>query len=279
LFFGNVGFDAQGRMLYVLQVRGANSYTVRSGETGPWYMTAPDSSFLVRFDLGLRKLDTIGILRSARNRAVITRNEGGGTTFTQTVYPIQVVDDWTVMPDGTLAMIRGRDYHVDWLGPDGQWSATPKVVFEWEHLDDSTKRTLVDSAVTRTQFFIDSLNQARAAADAANGSGNGRGGRGGAGSPSFRQVYMGADLADVPDYRPAIRQAATRADADGNLWIRTTLIIDKRVVYDIVNRKGELIDRVQLPRNRGLAGFGPGVIYMSVLDSLKVAHLERARIK
>jgi hypothetical protein len=50
-------------------------------------------------------------------------------------------------------------------------------------------------------------------------------------------------------------------------------------VYDVVNRKGELIDRVQLPLNRVLAGFGAnGVVYLAVRDGT-TAHLEKARIK
>jgi hypothetical protein len=55
--------------------------------------------------------------------------------------------------------------------------------------------------------------------------------------------------------------------------------VDARPVYDIINRKGELIDRVQLPANRVLAGFGEGgVVYLAVRDGA-TAHLERARIK
>ena len=68
-------------------------------------------------------------------------------------------------------------------------------------------------------------------------------------------------------------------DLDGNLWIRTSQNVDGRPVYDVVDRKGELIDRVQLPANRVLAGFGEnGVVYLAVRDGA-TAHLEKARIK
>jgi hypothetical protein len=69
------------------------------------------------------------------------------------------------------------------------------------------------------------------------------------------------------------------ADVDDNLWIRTTTVIDGRPVYDVVNRRGELFDRVQLPRYRTIAGFGPGVVYMAVTDANGVVRLERARVK
>lgn len=81
----------------------------------------------------------------------------------------------------------------------------------------------------------------------------------------------------LPDYRPAFRQAAARGDADGNLWIRTSKIVNGGAVYDVINAKGELVDRVQLPPGRVIAGFGPGgVVYMGVLDGA-TARLERAR--
>jgi hypothetical protein len=85
-------------------------------------------------------------------------------------------------------------------------------------------------------------------------------------------------LQDIPDYVPAFKQAALRADADGNLWIRTTTVVDDRPVYDVVNRQGVLVDRVQLPPFRTIAGFGHGVVYMAVKDAAGVVHLERARI-
>jgi sugar lactone lactonase YvrE len=84
---------------------------------------------------------------------------------------------------------------------------------------------------------------------------------------------------ELPDYKPPFTPGSTRADADGNLWIRTSQNLNARPVYDVINRKGELIDRVQLPQNRVLVGFGPnGVVYLAVRDGT-TAHLEKARIK
>jgi sugar lactone lactonase YvrE len=84
---------------------------------------------------------------------------------------------------------------------------------------------------------------------------------------------------ELPDYKPAFIPGSTRVDADGNLWIRTSQNLNARPVYDMINRKGELIDRVQLPQNRVLVGFGAnGVVYLAVRDGA-TAHLEKARIK
>jgi sugar lactone lactonase YvrE len=84
---------------------------------------------------------------------------------------------------------------------------------------------------------------------------------------------------ELPDYKPAFAPGSTRADADGNLWIRTSQNVNGIPVYNVVNRSGELIDRVQLPQNRVLVGFGPGgVVYLAVRDG-STAHLEKARVK
>ena len=89
---------------------------------------------------------------------------------------------------------------------------------------------------------------------------------------------MGTNHPTVADFERIVA-AATRADADGNLWIRTSQNVDGRPVYNVINRKGELIDRVQLPANRALIGFAPGgIAYLAVRDG-QIAHLERARIR
>jgi hypothetical protein len=85
--------------------------------------------------------------------------------------------------------------------------------------------------------------------------------------------------ADLPDYVPAFERGAVSADVDDNLWIRTSAVVNGEPVYDIANLRGELVDRVQLPRFRTIAGFGPGVIYMAVKDSTGAVHLERARAR
>jgi hypothetical protein len=93
-----------------------------------------------------------------------------------------------------------------------------------------------------------------------------------------REITM-VSPSELPDYKPAFVPGSTRADTDGNLWIRTSQNVGGVPVYNVINRKGELIDRVQLPKNRVLVGFGPGgVVYLAVREGT-TAHLEKARVK
>jgi hypothetical protein len=85
-------------------------------------------------------------------------------------------------------------------------------------------------------------------------------------------------LSEMPDYRPAFRQGSARGDADGNLWIRTSKSVNGGTVYDVINNKGELKDRILIPPGRVIAGWGPGgVVYMGVVDGT-ITRLERARV-
>src|SRR3954462_14168983 len=91
------------------------------------------------------------------------------------------------------------------------------------------------------------------------------------------------DLAEIPDYMPAYARTtgSLRADADGHLWIRPRPVGRNSggTIYDVVDRKGELIDRVQLPAGRRLMGFGPGgVVYLTVRDG-GATKIEEVRFK
>jgi hypothetical protein len=86
-------------------------------------------------------------------------------------------------------------------------------------------------------------------------------------------------LDEMPEYRPAFRQGAARADVDGKLWVRTTKIFNGGAVYDVIDHSGALVDRVLVPPGRVIAGFGPGgVVYMGVVDG-NITRLERARVR
>ena len=82
----------------------------------------------------------------------------------------------------------------------------------------------------------------------------------------------------LPDYWPPFSQGAAKADADGNLWIRTTAKRANAIggpIYDVINRAGILVDRVQVPPSRQIIGFGKGgVVYMAARDDTG-AWLER----
>ena len=298
--FGTPGFDSLGRLVYYAPVR--MRFTATPGGDMP-RLEPPDSAFVVRFDFAARKQDTVAVIRIPQSRSSVSRDDQGRFHVSMTAFPPRTVDDWAVTADGAIAVLRGQDYHVDWLNPDGTRTSTPKMPYAWERLSDEEKTALIDSTVKAMQVMLDSMparmqRAGLASAGAAGGAGRagGAGGGptiviraapGGPGGPgpspatnvSLVPTVKPAEPTDVPDYRPAFGQGAVRADREGNLWIRTSKVVEGRPVYDVVNRQGEVSDRVQLPPHRTIAGFAPGVVYMAVQDSTGVTHLEQARMK
>jgi len=300
--FGLPGIDARDRLVYhaaagaegviVQCCLGGNLRLMDSlgrSAASKQLLPKPDTAFVVAVDLGTRTTDTIGTIRIAYTRQrSVTDNQGFLTAIEQTRMPLPVVDGWAVLRDGSIAVVRGRDYHVDWFDARGR-SSSPKLPFAWERLDDARKLAIIDSTNKAEQALADERAQLRAGQLTGRGGAGASGGRGGGGGrgdglagPAEREIpgiIVPAELADVPDYVPPFSANAVYADADNNLWIRTSMLVDGRPVYDLVNRNGELFDRVQLPSFRTIAGFGPGVVYMAVQGSSGVVRLERARIR
>lgn len=98
--------------------------------------------------------------------------------------------------------------------------------------------------------------------------------------PQIRELSM-IPADELPDYRPPFLAGAARADADGNLWVRTNPAkpVPGGSVYDVISAQGELVDRLQLPPGYTIVGFGKGkIVYLSTRDASGV-HLARVRLR
>ena len=85
----------------------------------------------------------------------------------------------------------------------------------------------------------------------------------------------------LPDYKPPFAMSSMRGDEDGNLWIRINQMrpVAGTWLYDIVNRQGELFDRIQMPIARTLVGYGSGNIVYTLSRTPEGVKLERVRWK
>lgn len=309
---GNPGLDGRGRLVYrggfgrIIAGPGGAVTTAKTAGGGSSDAAAraasiasafeqPDTTALVRVDLATRKLDTAAFFKIPKNKMSVQQTDKG-ITVSNEINPLQTVDDWAVLADGSIALIRGQDYHVDFIRPDGSVTSSPKIAFDWQRLTDEDKVAIIDSAKT-------AFERARAAAP--NGANAMVAGPGGGGAPASGMVVMNfrmstgdgtggggvrtgdagngpqvnfVSASELPDYRPVFSQGAARGDADGNLWIRTSATRAGSVggfIYDVIGQHGELVDRIQIPSGRQIVGFGKGgVVYMMARDD-SGAWLER----
>jgi hypothetical protein len=277
-----VGADVRGRIVY----RGTPTLPPRAPGAPP--PPQADSIPIVRGDFATRKVDTLGMLGRPGDSppTMPVMGADGKTTFKMVINPVVFVDDWTMNADGAIAILRAHDYHIDWIDPDGTRRSSPKLPFDRRRMTDEDKLKVIDS--TRKVFEAFDL-----------------GGRGGMTLPEAQgrglseqalRVIVNSDgsktvpvtlefvpLNQIPDYMPPTRGGSMSADRDGNIWILPLTSAQSRkggLVYDVVNRAGELSERVEVPVGRSVVGFGRGgIVYLMSGDRTKGFMLERARMR
>lgn len=246
--------------------------------------TRPESSMVVRVDPETRRVDTLARLKTFPGSMMLRRN-GGPLRFT--AEPVPMLDEWAMTSDGSIGVVRGADYHIDWIRSDGTAHSTGKLPFDWKRLTDEEKQRLIDSTRDAESPKMSQLAAQRRPVAASGDGGMGRGGRGGAPAGSVVQgppapvEYVPPALKDMPDYYPPIRYHALLPDLDGNLWILPTSSAQSKngeLVYDVVNEKGAF-RRVRIPAGRSVIGFGRGgVVYLQSGDLTNGFVVERSQL-
>lgn len=150
---GFPGFDREGRLVY--RGRPAPPATpTRVGSDGfADVPTFPDQYPLIRVGLASRVVDTATFLKIPSMQMAFVRTASGAAALTSIVNPLPSADDWAILPDGTIAVIRVLDYHVDFIETNGKVTTGPKIPFEWEHFDDARKIAFVDSTKAALQLL------------------------------------------------------------------------------------------------------------------------------
>lgn len=261
-------FDPQGRLWYRSVRRNPNNMMVMSGSAPAaetrTIMSQPDSAPLLRMDFDRRTVDTVALIKVAPQKEVHIRGPSYGTVFPLT-NPLPQTDEWTMLPDGAIAIVRGHDYHVDILEPDGRMISGPRLPFDWKRITREEKQAIVDSLKRQEDERQAKLPPPPPPPP---------------GMPAFPRFRMDPVPAeDLPDFYPAVRQGQVRADPSGRIWVLPATSKDAKagLLYDVVDREGRLVERVQLPQGRTLVGFGPGgMLYLNHVRSFNKSTLERA---
>ena len=265
--FGPAWVDPQGRLVY----RGMRPPKINPSDPGSKVMSIPqqsDSGPILRADFDQRRVDTITTLKVLQPGAMTLTQQGTNISLKLIVNPMDTGDEWGMLPDGTIAIVRAHDYHVDWVTPDGTITSSPKMAFDWKPMTDAQKQFKLDSIRPELQKAIDA--QPAQMVPTAEGP---------------RRIHMQFDfvpISKLSDYEPSIAPGALKIDPKGNLWIvpRTSSSANGGVLYDVVNRNGEVTERVQFPKGYALVGFGNGGDDVYLLRVVaKVGFLERAKLR
>jgi hypothetical protein len=247
------------------------------------FYAGTDSNGIFRADLEARRVDTLAAYKRGAMGSMMVKNGPGPTRFTAD--PAPLLDEWAMTSDGVVGVVRGHDYHVDWVMPDGSTRAAPKMPFDWKRLTDEEKQKLIDST-REAEVPRMALNLGRRRANPPPDDGAGRSARGNVPASEIIQgppapvEYVPPKLSEMFDFQPPIRHGAVAPDLDGNLWILPSTSAQSKngeLVYDVTNPKGEF-HRVRVPAGRSVIGFGKGgVVYLLSGDKASGFYLEKTR--
>jgi hypothetical protein len=269
--FGRPGFDNKGRLIYRTMLRNNNMMpktTPGGSQKIDMQAISADSSPIVRGDFDTRTVDTIAWMKTpsqGRMGMEIKENPAGGApsvTMKMEMNPFQMSDEWSVLSDGTIAIVRVHDYHIDWVDLDGTKRSTPKMPIDWKRYTDAERLQRVDSMKKVADEQIKGAMSKMS----------------GAGMPQMKFDIGIVPDSEFPSFWPPIEPGSVLADLEGHLWILPTTSTNSAngFTYDVVNKKGEVFERVQLPKGHVLVGFGPrNVVYLTKADG-KNTFLERA---
>jgi len=265
---GTPGLDGKGRLVY--HGLFASRPPIRNPDR-PWLPPIPvqiDSSPIVRADFDTRKIDTLMLLKLNFGAPFkkLEEDNDGNVIMRMYVNLLGVDDQFAALSDGTAAVLSVQDYHIEWTDPDGTRRSTPKMPFDWKRLTDADKNRMMDSLRPE----LDRRNSVRPITiNTPNGPRTGR------------QQFEFLPLDKFGDFEQPIQTGALMPDRDARLWIlpRTSLNAKDGLLYDVINRKGEIEYRVQFPKDYALAGFGEnGVVYVMHLNGRR-GTLERTTVK
>ena len=243
------GVDGQGRVYFQPAIGGP-----RGG--------IPDSASVVRWTRASSAFDTVGRVKLPE---IVTRESGdpNNQRQSQRPKPFPLQDSWNVGPNGQVAIVRGREYRVDWVTADGRMVRGRPVQVVAVPIRDADKR----------EWVAESANGIRVNMQNINGQVTMAFGRGG--NPDQEEEDAIA-ATEWPAAKPPF--SAVFVSPTGEAWVERSVPAGSPRVLDVFDGTGSLKMRVTLPAGRRLVGFGNGVIYVRHSDESDLQHLERYRI-
>jgi hypothetical protein len=232
----------------------STSVKLLMGPTGP---TPADSMIIVRFDLEANPGFTrLGAIKTPQTGSQERRLEGSTIVVRVPFAGLALADAWTLLPDGTIAIIRGKGYTIEFLGRDGKTTPPVAIPYERIRVTEADKKAELD-------WQREQLNSVMAVIK------------------KTMPPNLTLDLAITPppswpvEYPPIAAIIAWPAP-NGNVWVRRSVPARlDREQWDVIDRSGKLVARWQLPPSTSLIGIGANAVYTSRRDEDDLRYLQR----
>ena len=234
------------RLPRAIDARGRGYFLGSAVNVSPSGQIAPvDSVVLMRATRGSAVAETLGFVHPPRRRFTTQTQNGKITGLNITTPPFSAEDAWLPFADGAIALVRVQDYHVDWILPDGRRIAGAPIAFTPVRVTDRDR------------------------SDFASARGGGSGTKGGGAPPAPPAL-------DWPEVKPPFAGADAFAGSDGRVWIRRYGEAGAKATrYDVIDRRGVIVARVDVPNEGRVVGFGARSVYVVRKDADDLQYLQR----
>lgn len=231
------GIDGRGRGYFL-----ASAATV--GANGA--IVPADSAQLVRAPRGSKVDEALGYVRLAPRRISTTTKDGAIASVNIVIPPFPAQDAWQPFPDGAVALVRVHDYRVDWMLPDG--------------------RRVTGRPIPFTPVKVTQQDKNKRAGGASATRGTAPAGKAAGAPPAI----------DWPELKPPFAWTGVLAGSDGRVWVqRYGPATDSRARYDVIDRRGVVVAKVDVPNDGRIVGFGAKSIYVVRKDEDDLQYLQR----
>jgi hypothetical protein len=255
------GVDAMGRLYYQ-----GSSFIFTDG--GP--PTSADSAPILRFDRRTAKVDTVTFLQLPKSNVQTSGSTGNVSIRVTGPNPFAPQRLWTVAPDGRIALVHPEPYHVEWLSPSKSRTVGPEISYERLRLTEADKAP-VQAPNCGVTISLGGGDAGGAGGGQVRSTVSAVGGGGASGAPP---------RTDYPEFKPpfASRFGGPIVTPEGDLWVARSRGPNDPPIYDVIDARGHVKERVQLPRGTRISGFGKGTIYLNRMDADDLVYLQRYRL-
>ena len=244
--------DAKGRMYM-------QGMPFRMTETGP--VTA-DSVPMVRWDRASGKRDTLAWQRVPQGSTQVSSRGGRGNMSFRVGAgaPFTGADIMAVAPDGRVAIAHHDPYSVDFVNEAGQRTRGQPIKYDKIKVSEGHKAEWRERQKTATTMMISNDNGRRSASVG--------------GNPNVQDPENWGD-----EYMPPFlqNQNTVQFSNDGLLWVQRTGPAGQLPTYDVIDRAGNLVQKVVLPKKARLLGFGNGAVYIARVDEDDLQYIQKYR--
>ena len=224
-----------------------------------------DSVAVERYNLRSGRRDTLVMVQNPASTVAPKMQMGENRMKMQFTPPnFAAVDQWAVLPDGRVVLLRGGPYQLHIRGLDGRWTKGPVLSYTVVAVNNDEKKAIRDSMRVQLdrqkKASEDQMRQAMANAGS------------NAAVPTLE--FEVVEPASWPAQKPAYNTLLVAPD--GFVWVAQSQPTgSKRAAFDILDGTGARRAQVMMPAGERMVALGRGAVYTVRVDEDELQYVRK----